>query len=58
MDYAKELSLLNNDPRRKISKRERPKPRKSRIVLPLTEEQLQWALVTDVSWVLGQVHAQ
>ena len=54
---AKQWSLLDNDPRKKISKRERPKPKKSRIVMPLTDCQLQWALGHNLTWVLDQVGA-
>ena len=54
---TKQDSLLDNDPRKKISKRERPKPKKSRIVMPLTRTQLEWALVYDPEWVMEQVGA-
>lgn len=56
--YAKQSSLLENDPRKRITKAERPKIRKSNIVMPLTDQQLHWALLTDANWVMQQVGEQ
>jgi hypothetical protein len=54
---AKQWSLLDNDPRKKISKRERPKLKKSRIVMPVRGAQLTWALIYHPEWVMEQLEA-
>ena len=54
---AKQWSLLDNDPRKKISKRERPKPNKSLIVMPLTDNPVGMGAWYDPNWVMEQVGA-
>ena len=54
---SKQDSLLESDPRRKVKRAERPKIKRSRIVMPLDDGQLSWALAYDPGWVLNQVGA-
>lgn len=54
---AKQDSLLESDPRRKVKRAERPRIKRSRIVMPMTDSQLQWAIGHNLNWVMDQVGA-
>ena len=55
MNSTKQWSLLDNDKRKRVAKKQRTKPVRSVGLMPLSGEQMDWALNKHLGWVLNQV---
>lgn len=51
--YSIQSSIMLGDARRHRVKVVRPKPRKSRIKMPLDEKQIQWGIGHNLTWIMG-----